>query len=102
MRIQVEQIYVDELNTLEKLVNKTVLVKGVVTEASHKTSKRGKAFGVITILDESGEFEIYFFGVYYSKFKTYLKIDNQLAINLSIQNPFGDTFWYKIKSICYA
>ncbi len=68
---------VDELNDLQKFVGfpdkkkREVAFAGIVTATRHAITKSNKPFGIITIEDYSGSYELAFFGNDYLNFKSF-------------------------------
>ncbi len=63
-----------QLKEPEALINRgRISVGGIVTSASHRTSKNGKPFGILTIEDYEDSYEIFMFSDKYLKFKQFME-----------------------------
>ena len=75
---------------LEQLIGKTYYLAGIVTKAEHRTSKAGKGYGSFTLEDFQGEYEFRIFREDYTKFKTYLELENFIYICIKIEKGWWD------------
>ena len=65
---------------IDRYKNQDVKVGGIVTSATHKTSKKGTGFGTFKIADLTTEYEITMFSDNYIRFKDYFTPGNTLFI----------------------
>jgi DNA polymerase III subunit alpha len=63
---------VKNVNNLEQFNNKEISLAGMITEATHRMTKTGRPFGMITLEDYDESSRFFLFGDEYIKFKDYL------------------------------
>ncbi len=72
---------VEELNNdLEQFKNQDITIAGIVTSIREGKTKNGKDFGIITIEDFSGTYELPFFGKDYANFHQYFIMETAVYI----------------------
>ena len=74
----------DVLENLTVLEGKEVRVAGIVSEIAHRTTKKGKPFGTLTIEDYSGNYTFFLFGEDYLKFKQFMMKDWYLYVSAKV------------------
>ena len=74
-----------DLQDMEKLVNKDLTLGGMVTAVRRGVSKAGKPYGIVTIEDYSGSFEIALFGQDWPTWGSYMDVGNTLFITAKCQ-----------------
>ncbi len=80
-----------QLSDLGPLQNKEITIAGMVSEASHRTSQAGKAFGSFTIEDTTGNLQITLFSENYLKWKHFMVVGTFLHIKAKVQQSYrGD------------
>ena len=78
----------DDLNALK---GKDLKFAGVITQAAHRTTKTGKAFGSFVIEDYEGSYNISIFSDDYLKFKQYLEPNIFVFIKATVkERGWGD------------
>ncbi|SEM38276.1 DNA polymerase III, alpha subunit [bacterium A37T11] len=84
-----------------KIKNKELVLGGMVTMASHRTTKNGKPFGVILFEDYTDSYEIALFGEDYVKLKGYMQEGYFLQIRGMVQERFRqEGNWnFELKSV---
>ena len=78
---------VSMLHDLENNANKEVLIAGVVSDAEHRFTRNGDAFGTITIEDYNDSFKIFLWRENYLKFKHFLNPGTFISILGRIEIP---------------
>ena len=74
-----------DLQNMENLVNKDLTLGGMVTAVRRGVSKAGKPYGIVTIEDYSGSFEIALFGQDWPTWGSYMDVGNTLYITAKCQ-----------------
>ncbi len=88
------------LNDLEKNKGKDILIAGVITEAEHRTTRKGDPFGTILIEDYNDSCKLFLWREDYLKFKHFLAPNIYVALKGRIDlNRFGKEYEFKINSI---
>ncbi len=88
------------LHDMEANKSKDVLIAGVITEAEHRTTRKGDPFGTIIIEDYNDSFKVFLWREDYLKFKHFLMPNMYVALNGRIDmNRFGKEYEFKINSI---
>ena len=93
---------VTDLNNLNELNGREVVIAGVVTSVENLTTKTGKPFGKFKLEDKSGEKDFVLFGKDYEIFRPLLFKDYFLLVHGRVQpRPYGDTkqLEYKISTM---
>ena len=76
---------VSHLSNLEKYANQELRIAGIITDASHRTTKHGNPFGTFDIEDYSDSTRIFVFGEDYMKFKHLLSIGTFVYLTGRVQ-----------------
>ncbi|MFN4006118.1 MAG: DNA polymerase III subunit alpha [Chitinophagaceae bacterium] len=71
----------DDTTRIQAMLNRTIRVAGLVTDCSHRVTKNGKNFGILSVEDFSGKTEFAFFGDDYARFKNYFEKGYNLMVN---------------------
>lgn len=88
----------EDLSQLDKMGNKSGLkIAGIVTSHQSRMSKNGKAFGIFSLEDFTGSFELALFGDDYAKFKGYLAPNSMLFLTAKIQGRYYDDTIKEVK-----
>jgi len=88
------------LHDMEANKSKDILIAGVITEAEHRTTRKGDPFGTIVIEDYNDSFKLFLWREDYLKFKHFLMPNMYVALNGRIDmNRFGKEYEFKINSI---
>ncbi|MEK9603962.1 MAG: DNA polymerase III subunit alpha [Flavobacteriaceae bacterium] len=74
-----------QLNDLRPLVNKNLIVAGIVNDIQHLESKNGKGWGKFTLEDFSDQYEFRIFGEEYLKFKHFISVNQFIRLKLNIR-----------------
>lgn len=84
-----------------RIKNKELIIGGLVSEAAHRTTRRGSPFAIITFEDYTSSTEIAVFGEDYVKFKAFFEVGYFLQIHGNIAERFRNSgdYTFKIKSI---
>jgi DNA polymerase-3 subunit alpha len=64
-----------EFNDLSNLKGKEIRLGGIVSSFAHRTTKKGKPFGILTLEDYESTYSFYLFSDDYLKFKKYFETD---------------------------
>ena len=72
--------HLGELNELDKLKGKEILVGGIVSNYAHRTTRKGNPFGILTVEDFESTYSFYLFSDDYLKFKKFFETDWYLYI----------------------
>lgn len=80
-----------------------LLMGGIVTDVQERISKKGKAFGIVTMEDYEGSGKFYMFGEEWTNYKNYFTLGNVLFIKAAVQgrrwNP--DELEFHINEVDY-
>lgn len=68
------------IRDLKNCENRILCIAGIVTEAQHRVSKKGSAFGILTVKDFEDAQRILFFNEHYTKYKHLLVEGNILYL----------------------
>ncbi|MDR1357107.1 MAG: DNA polymerase III subunit alpha [Tannerellaceae bacterium] len=77
---------VAELNDLDKLQGREILVGGIVTDAREGMTKKGNPYGVMKIEDFTGNAEIALFGKEYVEYGKFFRIGMYLLITARVES----------------
>jgi len=90
-----------KLSEIENHRNRDITVAGIVTTVAHRFTKTGKPFGLMTVEDFDGTFEMALFSEDYLRFKHFLVSGQMLFIKGKYQARYNssDVFEFKISSI---
>jgi len=77
--------HLSQLKDLRPLVNKSLVVAGIVNDFQHLESRNGKGWGRFTLEDFSDQFEFRIFGEEYLKFKYFLDFNQFLRIKIKVK-----------------
>ncbi len=69
-----------DLNSLEDLRGRNVVVSGIITDVFEGTTKNGKIYGSMTLGDYSDTYKLFLFGKDYLKFKSYFTLGYSVLI----------------------
>ncbi len=106
-KFEIESICNANLSSLTDLqamkANKEIRVAGMITKVEHRTTKKGKPFGSITLEDFHSSFKFMLFSRDYSSFKNFMNEGSTLLIAGKVQErPYGDReLEFKINKIEY-
>jgi len=67
---------------------KEVKLAAIVTEAAHRISKKGNPFGILTLEDFHGSFDLFLFGDDYVRFKGYMQEGWFLFLQGRVEQPW--------------
>lgn len=99
-RIEIENYTTCSLDRIESFKNQKVNVGGIITEVSHRVSKKGSGWGKIVIEDFKGSLEIAFFSDDYLKFKDYMNEGAAVYISGTYkQNWKGESYELKVNKM---
>ena len=85
---------------LKKYNGREVRVAGIVTDVSHRISKKGTGWGIFTIQDFNSSLEIPLFSEDYQKFKALLEVSQCVFIKGSMQKRWNsEEYQLKIKEV---
>jgi DNA polymerase-3 subunit alpha len=74
---------------------------GLVTAFQHRVSRKGNKFGVLTLEDFSGKFDLMLFGDQYIKYANYFETGNCLFVSGKFDKPEYRVEWsFRIADIC--
>ena len=77
---------VADLQDLSLLKNREIAIAGIVTEVTHRTTKTGKPFGLITIEDYSDSYQLALFSDDYINFRKYMEKQYFLFVKGKVQS----------------
>lgn len=91
----------DDLTEFTKIKNRELVVGGLVSMCSHRTTKNGKPFGSFMLEDYNDTFEIVLFGEDYIKFKQFFADGYFLQIRGTVSERFKqkDNWEFKVNSM---
>jgi DNA polymerase-3 subunit alpha len=99
-RIEVQNFTTCSLDKIENFKNQKINIGGIVTEATHRISKKGTGWGILKIQDFKGTLEIALFGEDYIQFKNYMNQDEAIYLTGSYKTRWkGGDFAFKISKI---
>ncbi|MEG1634816.1 MAG: DNA polymerase III subunit alpha, partial [Rikenellaceae bacterium] len=91
---------IDSLHNADAIKDREFVICGMVTGVYHGTTKKGDAYGRLTIEDFSGSYEFAMFSKDYEQFRNYCYADYQLMIRGVVTQRFkGADYAPKITSI---
>lgn len=84
-----------------KIKNKELVIGGMVSSAVHRTTRKGKPFGIFTFEDYTDSYEIAVFGEEYVKFKGFIQEGYFLQLHGNVHERYGNKgdWEFKIKHI---
>ncbi len=81
---------VEELNTnLDGLKGKEITIAGIITAKREGKTKTGKDFGILTLEDFGGTYELAFFGKDYTDFRQYFILETAIYVKGKVQPKWG-------------
>lgn len=81
---------VEELNTnLDGLKGKEITIAGIITTTREGKTKTGKDFGIMTLEDFGGTYELAFFGKDYADYRQYFMLESAVYVKGKIQPKWG-------------
>lgn len=90
LEMQVLCTPVEELNAnLDSFKGKEVTIAGIITSKREGKTKTGKDFGILTIEDFSGIYELAFFGKDYTDFRQYFIDETAIYVKGKVQPKWG-------------
>ncbi|HHM20848.1 MAG TPA: DNA polymerase III subunit alpha, partial [Bacteroidetes bacterium] len=100
-RMEVENLTTCSLEQLPNKKGQTVKIAGIVTNASHRISKKGTGWGLFTIQDFNSTLEFPLFSDDYMKFKGFFEQGNCLFITGIYEQRWGreDEYQLKVKDV---
>ncbi|MCB0520659.1 MAG: DNA polymerase III subunit alpha [Lewinellaceae bacterium] len=100
-RLEVENFTTCTLEELEERKGQQIKVAGIVTNVSHRISKKGTGWGTFTIQDFNGSLEFPLFSDDYMKFKGFFEQGNCVFITGQYEPRWGreDEFQLRIKEV---
>ncbi|MDG4951215.1 DNA polymerase III subunit alpha [Weeksellaceae bacterium KMM 9724] len=86
---------------LKRMVNKSVKVGAIITDAKEFTSnKDGSKFGIITLNDYTDSYEFRVFGAEYLKLRPFLDVNQMVLVRLEIsENKWSKKIFVNIKDV---
>ncbi len=75
------------LQQMKQYANKEIVLAAIVTDAEHRITKNGDAFGTIMIEDYSDSFKLFLFKENYLKFKHFMELGTFIVIRGRIEIP---------------
>ena len=85
---------------LEPFLNQEIRFGGIITDVRRGTSKKGVPYGIATIEDYSGTFDIPLFSQSWTTWGSFMEVGNALFITATVQNSrFGDRIEMNIGNI---
>ena len=80
----------EELNNgLEPFKNREITIAGIVTSKREGKTKNGKDFGILTLEDFSGTYELAFFGKDYASFHQYSLLETAVYVKGKVGDKWG-------------
>ena len=76
-------------NGLEPLRNKELTIAGIITAKREGKTKNGKDFGILTLEDFGGTYELAFFGKDYAKFHQYFIHETAVYVKGKVGDKWG-------------
>lgn len=100
-RMKSAEVLPEDLEEFKKISNRDLIIGGLVSAASHRTTKTGKPFGSFMLEDYGETFEIVLFGEDYIKLKQYLDVGLFLQVRGIVTERFKqkDNWEFKVNSI---
>ncbi len=99
-RIEMQSFTTCSLDRIDNFKNQKINVGGIVTEASHRISKKGTGWGILKIQDFKGTLEIALFGEDYIQFKNYMNEGEAIYISGTYKTRWkGSEYALKISKI---
>jgi DNA polymerase-3 subunit alpha len=95
--------YNAHLGELSNLQNpaRAFRMAALVTGAQHRVSRQGNKFGVLTLEDFSGKFELTLFGDQYVKYASYFEMGHCLFVQGRFdKHPYRDDWSFRVSDIC--
>lgn len=95
--------YNAHLGELSNLQNpaRAFRMAALVTGAQHRVSRQGNKFGVLTLEDFSGKFELTLFGDQYVKYASYFEMGHCLFLQGKFdKHPYRDDWNFRVSDIC--
>ena len=95
--------YNAHLGELSNLTNpaRAFRLAALVTGAQQRVSRQGNRFGVLTLEDFSGKFELTLFGDQYVKYASYFETGNCLFVQGRFEkHPYRDDWNFRVSDIC--
>ena len=81
---------VEELNTnLDGLKGKEITIAGIITAKREGKTKTGKDFGILTLEDFGGTYELAFFGKDYTDYRQYFILETAIYVKGKVQPKWG-------------
>lgn len=100
-RMKSAEVLPEDMEEFKKISNRDLIIGGLVSAASHRTTKTGKPFGSFMFEDYGETFEIVLFGEDYIKLKQYLDVGLFLQVRGIVTERFKqkDNWEFKVNSI---
>jgi DNA polymerase-3 subunit alpha len=100
-RMKSAEVLPEDQEEFKKISNRDLIIGGLVSAASHRTTKTGKPFGSFMFEDYGETFEIVLFGEDYIKLKQYLDTGLFLQVRGIVTERFKqkDNWEFKVNSI---
>jgi DNA polymerase-3 subunit alpha len=99
-RIEMQNFTTCSLDRIDSFKNQKINIGGIVTEASHRISKKGTGWGILKIQDFKGVLEIALFGEDYIQFKNYMNQDEAIYLSGTYKTRWkGGDLAFKISKI---
>lgn len=86
-----------DLVSWEEFKNKPITVAGIITDAQHRTSKRGTKFAIVTIEDYKGSTELAFFGQDYLKNNHLLQVGEFVLVKGKVEERYNSPGQWQIR-----
>ncbi len=88
---QVCNVHMEDMDNLEPLAGQDLAFGGIVTSVRQGVSKRGAAYGIVTIEDYTGSHEIPFFERNWATWSSFMVVGNALYFTARYQPRFRDS-----------
>lgn len=100
-RMKGSEVLPEDREEFKKIKNRDLVIGGLVSSCSHRTTKNGKPFGSFMFEDYSDTFEVVLFGEDYVKLKQYLNDGFFLQVRGTVGERFKqqDNWEFKVGSI---
>ena len=88
---QVCNVHMEDLDNMEQLAGQDLTFGGIVTAVRQGVSKRGAAYGIVTIEDYTGSHEIPFFERNWTTWSSFMVVGNALYFTARYQPRYRDS-----------
>lgn len=98
-RLELENFTTCTLDRAEHLMDRTLKLAGLVTEAFHGTNQKGLGYGRFSIQDFNGALEFRLYRDDYLKYKELLHSGQVVYVEGKFTNGFNDNLYFKVNNI---